>query len=79
MSKHNLVTVAVLLFTATFALAAPVPVLNFKAGAESYTVEKIVDGFGGIWALEFLNPETIIFNEISGAISVLNQIGRAHV
>ena len=72
MSTHKLLSLALLLFTSYPALTAPVPVMNFRAGSESYTVEKIVDGFGGIWALEFLSPNTIIFNEINGAISTLN-------
>jgi glucose/arabinose dehydrogenase len=52
--------------------AASVPVLTFKAQNETYDVEKIADGFNGIWAMEFLTPDKMIFNEITGSISTLD-------
>ena len=52
--------------------AAPVSVLNFKLDGQSYTVQKLTDGLGIIWAMEFLSPTKIIFNELKGNIHILD-------
>jgi glucose/arabinose dehydrogenase len=70
MKKLNLFF-AVSLFTLSVH-SAPTPVLSFKAGQESYDVDKIADGFDGIWAMEFLDTSKMIFNEINGQISTLD-------
>ena len=48
------------------------PVMQFKAGSESYVVEKLTDGHGTIWGVEFINNDLIIFTEKNGRIQTLD-------
>ena len=48
------------------------PVMQFKAGSENYVVEKLTEGHGTIWSVEFINNDLIIFTEKSGRIQTLD-------
>jgi glucose/arabinose dehydrogenase len=72
MKKLKLIPVFCALLFNLHAQAAPTPVLSFKAQGENYDVDKIVDGFNAIWAMEFLSPDKMIFNEITGTISTFD-------
>lgn len=72
MKKLKFIPVFCALLFNLHAQAAPTPVLSFKAQGENYDVDKIVDGFSAIWAVEFLSPDKMIFNEITGTISTLD-------
>jgi glucose/arabinose dehydrogenase len=52
--------------------AEPVPVLNFKVAQESFKVEKLTDGHGIIWGMDFLTKDHLLFTEKNGQISVLD-------
>jgi glucose/arabinose dehydrogenase len=52
--------------------AAPEPVLNFKVAQESFKVEKLTDGHGIIWGMDFLTKDLLLFTEKNGQISVLD-------
>ncbi len=65
-------TLLYFLLTSFVAAAKEEPVLKVKTKAHAYVVSKVAEGFDGIWALEFLNDEELIFTEISGKIGILN-------
>jgi len=48
------------------------PVMEFKAGNDTYVVEKLTDGHGIIWGVEFLDKDLIIFTEKTGRIQTLD-------
>lgn len=48
------------------------PVMQFKAGSDSYVVEKLTEGHGIIWGVEFINSDLIIFTEKNGRIQTLD-------
>jgi aldose sugar dehydrogenase len=54
--------------------AAPLEsVLSFKTeDKKEYVVDKLADGFGVIWAMDFLSPQKMIFTEIKGQIHTLD-------
>ncbi len=48
------------------------PVMQFKAGDDNYVVEKLTEGHGTIWGVEFINSDLIIFTEKNGRIQTLD-------
>lgn len=61
-----------LLFLLSHTAAAATAVLNFEVQGRAYSVDKLTDGHGIIWGMEFLTPTKMIFTELTGRVHVLD-------
>lgn len=69
MIKILILTLSIVMMSTSF--AAIKPFAEFDLGAKKYKVQKLADGLGIVWGMDFLDSNTMIFTEKNGKIQKL--------